>query len=329
MEFPGVASIGGFAKSVSMKLAFRSFSVLIVLASCSFLVYKLCTFQQYEVLFIQWKQMPLSRLWWLAGLLFLLPLNWFLEALKWKFLTSPVQKINITTSIKSVLSGVSTGFFTPNRVGELVGRIAFLEPENRKAGITLSLVNSLTQNVVMACCGILACILFLSVTAGGLQPDMFYFISILMVGVLVLGAVYFTLPRWSLQFKLTRLSVKLKGFTDCLSGYNLRNLLQIILVSFLRYGIFCTQLYFMLRFFHVELTPWQALIAIPTTYLFVTFTPSLAFSEAAVRSSYAVLVVGAFSPQVVNIALAGVCIWTVNVVVPMLAGSVLIIGKKS
>jgi len=188
MEFPGVASIGGFAKSVSMKLAFRSFSVLIVLASCSFLVYKLCTFQQYEVLFIQWKQMPLSSFWWLAGLLSLLPLNWSLEAFKWKLLAAPVQKINLTTSIKGVLSGISTGFFTPNRVGELVGRIAFLKLENRKAGVTLSLVNSLTQNIVMACCGIPACILFLSVTAGGLQSDMFYFISILIVGVLVLGA---------------------------------------------------------------------------------------------------------------------------------------------
>ena len=84
----------------------------------------------------------------------------------------------------------------------------------------------------------------------------------------------------------------------------------------------------MLRFFNIELTPFQALMAIPTTYLFVTFTPSLAFSEVAIRSSYAVLVIGAFSGQIVNIALAGVCIWAVNFIIPMLVGSALMIRKS-
>ena len=98
-------------------------------------------------------------------------------------------------------------------------------------------------------------------------------------------------------------------------------------VSFIRYAVFCIQFYFMIRFFSIELTPWQALIAIPTSYLFVTFTPSLAFSEAAIRSSYAVLIIGTFSGQVVNIALAGVCIWVINFVIPMLAGSVVMVRK--
>ncbi len=84
----------------------------------------------------------------------------------------------------------------------------------------------------------------------------------------------------------------------------------------------------MLRFFDVQLTPWQALLAIPTNYLFVTFTPSLAFSEGALRASYAVFVLGFFSPQTVNIALAGVFIWVVNWVIPLLAGSVIMLRSK-
>jgi uncharacterized membrane protein len=98
-------------------------------------------------------------------------------------------------------------------------------------------------------------------------------------------------------------------------------------ISFIRCAVFCVQFYFMIRFFSIELTPWQALTAIPTSYLFVTFTPSFAFSEVAIRSSYAVLIIGAFSGQVVNIALAGVCIWVINFVIPMLAGSVVMVRK--
>ena len=84
----------------------------------------------------------------------------------------------------------------------------------------------------------------------------------------------------------------------------------------------------MLQFFGIELSYWQALVAIPTNYLFVTFTPSLAFSEATVRSSFAVLTIGAFSGQTVNIALAGMCIWMLNFVVPMLIGSVVMVRKN-
>ena len=84
----------------------------------------------------------------------------------------------------------------------------------------------------------------------------------------------------------------------------------------------------MLRFFGIHLIVWQALIAIPTNYLFVTFTPSLAFSEAAVRSSFAMLTIGAFSGQTVSIALAGMCIWIINFVFPMLAGTVLMVKKN-
>jgi len=47
-----------------------------------------------------------------------------------------------------------------------------------------------------------------------------------------------------------------------------------------------------------------------------------------VRSSYAILVIGAFSGQVVSIALAGLCIWLINFVIPMLVGSVVMVRKK-
>jgi hypothetical protein len=265
---------------------------------------------------------------WLAGVFALLPLNWYLEALKWKALTSHVQKIKLYTSVNAVLSGISTGFFTPNRVGELVGRVAFLKPENRKAGVTLCVVNSLTQNLVMALCGIPACILFFSYTAGKMQPDIIHFISITMTGILITGVIYFTLPRWSQLLQKSRLYDQIKPFTNCLAGYKPEDLLLITGISFFRYMVFCVQFFFMLHFFGIQLAIPAALLAIPTNYLFVTFTPSLAFSEAAVRSSYAVLIIGVLSCQVVNIALAGVCIWAVNFAIPMLVGSVVMWRKK-
>jgi hypothetical protein len=77
----------------------------------------------------------------------------------------------------------------------------------------------------------------------------------------------------------------------------------------------------MLQFFGVDITVAEAIIAIPTSYLFVTFTPSLAFSEAAIRSSYAVVFIGSFSENIAGIAFAGFLLWIINYGIPMLLGS--------
>ena len=329
MESAGlISTITNRSWYLNSKSVFRYSGILFFILSCSFLIYKLLTFNQYNELVVQWKQIPLSQKGWFAGVLLLLPLNWYLEALKWKLLTSRVQKINITTAIKAVLSGISTGFFTPNRVGELVGRIAFLEPVNRKSGVTLSFVNSLTQNIGMAMCGIPAFILFFYYYSVKLEINRTFYLMVLIVGLFIVVVFYFTLPHWSILLTKSRLSGKIKTFTDCLTAYNMKDLSLIMGVSLNRYLVFCTQFYFMLLFFGVELALWQAMIAIPTTYLFVTFTPSQAFSEAVVRSSYAVLIIGVFSGQVVNIALAGVCIWAVNFIIPMLVGAIVLVRKN-
>ena len=303
--------------------------ILFFILAFSFLAYKLLAFNHYTEFITHWKQMPLSQFWWLAAVFALLPANWFLESIKWKMLTAHVQKISFRTSIKAVLGGASTGFITPNRVGEMVGRVMFLDSENRKAGVTLSVLNSLTQSLIMTLCGVPACILFLTLTGVKIEINKTLYLIIMFLCLLILGAIYFRLPQLSQRFKRSRFSEKVKAFTDFLTNYNWKDLLRIMVVSLSRYFVFSLQFFLMLRFFGIELTGWQALIAIPTTYLFVTFTPSLAFSEVAVRSSYAVLVIGAFSGQVVSIVLAGVGIWMVNFVIPVLAGSVILLKKNS
>lgn len=315
-------------KASSSERSFRSWGWFFLVASYSFLAYKLLTFNQYSELFYQWKQIPVSQFGWLGAVLVFVPFNWLFESLKWKLMTVHVQKISLKLSVKAVLAGISTGFFTPNRVGELVGRVMYLNAENRKAGVTLSLMNSLTQNLIMMLCGIPACILFFASTAVKIKPNSLYYIGLLVLCLIGFGLLYFFLPPLSNWLKKRKNRLKIKEFTDCLSGFKAGELINIMLISFLRYGVFCVQFFLMLRFFGIELNGWQALIAIPTNYLFVTFTPSMAFSEAAVRSSYAVLTIGVFSGQVVNIALAGTCIWLVNFVIPMLIGSVMLINKN-
>src|SRR5665647_1822291 len=94
-------------KLITAKPSFRVWgSFLILVASYSFLSYKLLTFNQYHELALQWKQMPISQFWWLASVFILLPLNWLLEAIKWKKLTVIIEDISIKTSYNAVLAGI-------------------------------------------------------------------------------------------------------------------------------------------------------------------------------------------------------------------------------
>jgi hypothetical protein len=293
----------------------------ITLVAYGYLAVQLYNFKQYPDLLQQWKSIPLSQFVWLAGVFILLPLNWSLEAMKWQQLTAKVASLSIKIALYSVFAGIYTGFFTPNRVSEILGRILFLRIENRKTGAVLSVVNSLTQNIIMTLCGIPACFYFFSISSKKLNPDGFHFIGWVLLFLVLSLLFYFLLPYLSRSNWLS----KITPYTSRLSAYRRTDLFRILLLSLLRYVVFCIQFFFMLRFFGVALEPLQALIAIPANYLFVTYTPSIAFSEAAVRSSYALFFIGAFSTQLVGIALAGVCIWVVNFVIPLMIGSIVML----
>ena len=319
---------GKDSKSYFLKIPVNLWGMLFLISAYSFLAYKLVTFNQYSEFLIKWKQMPLSQFWWLAAVFSFLPFNWLIESVKWRMMTKHVEKLTLKYSVKAVLAGISTGFLTPNRVGEMVGRVMFLKPENQKSGVTLSLVNSLTQNIIMTLGGIPACIVFFSITTGKMKFNLNLYL--LIVGIFLTGLffLYFFLPKLSNLLKQSRFTLKINEYTDCLSTFSYAELIRIILVTLFRYIVFCFQFSFMLWFFGIDLNGWQMLVSIPTIYLFVTFTPSFGFSEVAVRGSLAVLIIGTFSNHTVNIALAGMGIWIINFVIPMLAGSVLLVKNK-
>jgi uncharacterized membrane protein len=297
---------------------------LIMLAAYAYLAFQLYHYKHYPELLEQWRHTPLSQFGWLVSVFVLLPLNWSLEAIKWQKLVAKFQLITFKIALKSVFAGIYTGFFTPNRVSEMLGRVLFLKSENRKAGAVLSVINSLTQNIIMTLCGIPACFYFFSVSQYPEHSAIFDYLIGLSFLLLLFILLFFIFPTLSRQLTSHPWFTKLRKYTASLSQFSPSDLSIILFISLFRYLVFCIQFYCMLRFFGVELEPLQALIAIPANYLFVTYTPAIAFSEAAVRSAYALFFIGAFSTQVLGIALAGVCIWVVNFCIPLMIGSILI-----
>lgn len=299
------------------------FSRIFAVVAYVYVAYILLTYKHYSDFFVQFQNTSFDRICWFGLVLFLLPFNILAEALKWKRLVRQTEELSLSIAVRAVLAGFSTGFFSPNRIAEPVGRVMFLQTGNQKTGIVYSVLNGMTQNVVMLLAGLPALILFLHFVY---SPAGFNYLNYILVVFVMLILFAVLVVMWQRVFSY-RLWQRYLGWADDLKQFGRRDFLAVVAISLVRYVIFCVQMFAMLRFWGVDLLLWQALLSIPASYLLVTVTPAMAFSELAVRNSYAVLFVGAFVYNPLAIALAGVMLWVVNFGVPMLGGVFFVVRK--
>ena len=57
------------------------------------------------------------NLYWLIFIVVLVPVNWGIEAYKWKQLIQNFTDLSFWKTYKAILAGITVSLFTPNRVG--------------------------------------------------------------------------------------------------------------------------------------------------------------------------------------------------------------------
>ncbi len=299
---------------------FNVFKISILFLSIGFLADKLINFEYWSELRHSFHYFNTTRFLLLLTVMLLMPINWLLEVKKWQTITTKTCPLSFSVALKSVLSGLSTGYVTPNRIGEFAGRILFLPQQYRVTGTLLSLVNGFTQNMVIALLGgVSAFFYFFEYNANtNTEILIWYALLFVVVGVVVL----FFLPLF-LQKVENRQWIKspnIKKMVEAILLYRVYDLIKILSWSLIRFTVFNLQFYLLLSFFGIELSFYHGLISIPTMYLLVTLTPSFVFSEPIVRGAYSVFVLGVFSTNQIGIILTGITLWTINFILPLLAG---------
>ena len=96
-----------------------------------------------------------SKIFYLLGVFLLMFINWWFEALKWKWAVATLQKISLGKAYKAILSGVSFSVSTPNRIGEYLGRILYMDENSRLKAIALTIVCSISQLIITLLCGLI------------------------------------------------------------------------------------------------------------------------------------------------------------------------------
>ncbi|MBY0476519.1 MAG: flippase-like domain-containing protein [Chitinophagaceae bacterium] len=267
---------------------------------------------------------------WLAILL--MPVNWGIETYKWYILVKKHQPISFAKAFESVLSGLSLAVNTPNRIGEYGGRVVYLEPHFRLKGIALTLVSSVGQLLITLVFGFVALLLLKSslqdMQLGGthfsgillqvFQYSVFFFI--------ILTGVFFF--RMQLLARMLRWIPWLKeklSFTEVLEKLPGRDYLQILFYSFLRFVVFALQYVLIWQALAVDVSWWQGFWSVALIFLVMAIVPGFAIADVGIRGKVALSIMGVFSTNSIAILAGTAVIWLLNLVLPALAGSLLLL----
>lgn len=297
---------------------------LFLIGTSSFLAYKLISYDSYSAFFNSFNNLTSNHIFAFLTAITLLPLNIYIEAQKWRLLVSKTVLLTTHQAIKAVLAGFSTGFFSPNRIGEMAGRMLFVKPEHRKIIAFYALLNGFTQNLIIAIVGLPAALYFFGSNYASFPIHFQTYLSILGLFLIIAILFFLLLPKIATH-KVFQNRIP---FLSDLRLFKTSDLLKVGLYTLARFCVFSAQMYLILLFFRVDIRIIEALISIPASYLFITLIPTVAFSEAGVRSSVAVFFVGAFCSNSAGIALAGLLLWLLNFGLPMLVGLKIIAYTK-
>jgi MFS family permease len=272
----------------------------------------------------------------LCTLLLFTCINWTLEARKWQLLIRTVEKVSLFTGFKAVLSGLSFGLFVPNGVGDYIGRMIYMRHGNRLRSIAVNFVGSLAQLIMTFSAGLIGLrYLLLHVPDIKLPENKFlspFWIQGLQYGValglLVLLLLFFKISLFTKWFEKIPIVNRHKIFIQSLEEYNLSILTRILIIAFLRFSVFIIQYLLVFHLFKVNLLPVQVISITCAYFLFLAVIPTIPIAEFGIRGQFGIYLFGIFSSNTIGIISGLALIWIINVIIPALIGSLLVLSVR-
>jgi uncharacterized membrane protein YbhN (UPF0104 family) len=265
----------------------------------------------------------------------LMLVNWGIEARKWQLSLRHLHHISFWRSFRAVFTGTTMAFFTPNRIGEYFGRILYIPDGKRFQAVSLTIVCSMAQLLITLCCGAIG-LFFLH---AHLESQSTHSASVLFWLRLVLwGAIAGSILLMLFYFKISwlvrgleRLSLPAKflKYVQLLEEFNATVLLRILSLSGIRYIVFLLQYYLLFEAFGVSISVWHTVLSVSVMFVVLAIAPTVAFlTDLGIRAKAGIELVQFFSTNVAGILATTLGIWLINLVIPSLIGSLLILGIK-
>lgn len=260
----------------------------------------------------------------------MMPLNWGIEAYKWRQLISYAERITYPQAMMSVFTGITMSLFTPNRIGEFFGRLMTLKKAPPVKAAFLTITGSLSQLMTTMLFGMLALCIFIPLYYS-IENNGYYLAWLLVCFTCILAATAMVLLylRVSAVYRLTTAFVKpqwekVRSYLRVMRRLKRRLLFNILILSILRYLVFSSQFYLLLLAFGLKIDWFNAFILISMTYFTMTAIPTIALVDLGIRGSVSIYFLGLYFAGIagapVSILAASTAVWIINLAFPSLLG---------
>jgi len=257
------------------------------------------------------------KTWWpLMLVVALLFVNQGVEYVKWKLFTKHLIADNSKTW-KSFLAGLASGFLSPNGWGNVLGRMLFFRKRHSIQIVLVTALGNLSQLLPTAIFGSIA-LLF----RNDLHPVWFIGSS----GISVVLLLFYFLGQ-KLFGRKTYRNKAIRHFKLMLLRFGyLRTTL--LLLSTFRFLVFTLQ--FVLLFYAFGYSDfWLLTYSVWIIYILTSFVPSLWSGKILIRETAALFVFqNTFVSSKPDIIVICLLIWIINIVIPALIGSFVLIPIK-
>ena len=271
---------------------------------------------------------------WMAVFI-LMFLNWGVESFKWQYLMKSIEHITFWRAVRAVFTGQALAFSTINRLGEFAGRAVYLADGNRIRGAVLSFAGSLSQICITGIAGWLALLYWLidhpeiPLVSSDLSGNWLRLIVVIFGVANLLYAIFYFHPAKLVGFLLSIPFIKkFDFFLEKLALLPLRGLTIILLLSALRFVIYTAQYIILFRLFGVEVELFTAAALVSLMMLLLALVPSIALVELGFRGQIGLSLFSLVSANAAGILATTAGIWMINLIIPALAGSLLVLGVR-
>jgi hypothetical protein len=278
-----------------------------------------------KVLFLKQTFTSLTAYGLLLACLSLVPVNWGIESYKWQQITSSVEPLSLGKAMRSVYSGLCVGNFAPGRATEFLAKILFFKPENRPAITLLHFANGMFQLSITILLGLFSLLYKLQQIAG-ISTGFLYFI--ITFSLILLLLFFFFIIKFDTVQKWIILRFNKSPEKEISYSFSTTLILKLLFFSLFRYFIFGFQFILILKLFYNGPVTTDLLASVTIYFLLTTILPMISFVEAAIRAAIALIVFRDFQIPEVALIISAVLLWLINIVLPSIAGYVIILKEN-
>lgn len=264
---------------------------------------------------------------WFLLVLLLAPLNWTLEALKWRKLLHRISPLPFYRAYLSMLTGMAFSLVTPNRVGDFAGRIMHVPDRYKLKAALASMIGSIAQMCITASFGIIG-LVYYNLHFGNRASLIALAVAVLIaLLVLVLYLKIGRLSSWSTKNRTLR---KVNVVLRVLKSYNKSDLLYILLLALGRFLTYNLQFLLLINILGAGV-PWtRGFMMSGLMFWTLAVVPSVAMLELGVRGYAGIALFVQTGLTTASLAILGgsYLLWVINMVLPAILGSIALLAIR-